>query len=360
MNLLKCASVLLGCMLAARLPAEERLVYALTHSAAGERTTEVFSLSPEGQAPSILFSDAASPVQLAFLPRSGLASLQMAVAGNRMFAPGTERPSRSGARGTAIYEFSLDGPGRYRKILDLPAGERVDQLIVDRGGTKLAYLSLSANNLTVFVHDVATGNLQHRLIMSKIAGGCTIDSLGWLPDDKTLFFTLGEGPEAFMSDADYKRIGTWVIGEDGTGPTRVSPPLGVLQKPGYRFISTYPPVMLGVVNGQYLFRLPLDKISGRTHEFNTLLVLADPHSEVKTEITLKQPQGLYWFLASTSGRHIAYTEQGPSRFVGKEHVVPPEHLWIQPLPAGEPKEMLSLDTGQERGTFLTLIGWTGD
>jgi hypothetical protein len=57
---------------------------------------------------------------------------------------------------------------------------------------------------------------------------------------------------------------------------------------------------------------------------------------------------------------VAYVQQLPSKYVGKNYIVSPEHVWIQPLPVGDAKEMLSLETGQERVTFLTLIGWMGE
>jgi hypothetical protein len=358
MNLLKVASIFLCCMLAARLSAGERLVYAVTHGAAGGRTTEVFAISPEETHPSRVFSDVSSPVILGFMSNSGTsAPSQTAVSGNRLYAPGKERALNSGAIATGIFEFSLDDPGRYRKILDMPAGERVDLLIVDGASTKLAYLSLSASRLTFFVHDVKTGSLLHQLDMAKVAGNCVVRGLGWLPDGKTLFFTLEEGVDGFMEDADYKRIGTWLIQDDGTLLTRLPASLGKLQEPGYR--SDSPPLMLGVVNGEYLFHPHLYK-PAKEAPSSTFLALSNPHSGTNAKIELQQPPGVSEFVLSHSGRYVAYVQQSRSKFVGNNHIVPPEHVWIKLLPAGEPREVLSLETGQERGLSLTLMGWMGD
>lgn len=128
-----------------------------------------------------------------------------AAAGNHMFTTGVERPLNSNARETGIFHLSLDGSDRYRKILDLPAGERVDWLTVSEDGTKVAYLSLSANGPTLFIHDAQTGNVLRKLDVGKIAGACPVRNVGWLPDNKTLLFTLEEGVDGFMEDADYKR-----------------------------------------------------------------------------------------------------------------------------------------------------------
>jgi hypothetical protein len=354
MNPLKVASFFLCCMLAARLAAGERLVYAVTHG----RTTEVFAIAPEETQPSRVFSDVSSPVILGFMSNSGAsAPSQTAVSGDRLFAPGKERALNSSARATGIFEFSLDGSGRYRKVLDLPAGERVDLLIADGTGTKLGYLSLSASRLIFFVHDVKTGRLLHQLDMAKVAGNCIVRGVGWLPDGKTLFFTLEEGVDGFMENADYKRIGNWLMQDDGTLLTRLPASLGKLQEPGYR--SDSPPLMLGVVNGGYLFHPYLYK-PAKEAPSSTFLALSDPHSGTNTKIDLQQPPGVSEFALSHSGRYVAYVQQGASKFVGNNYIVPPEHVWIKLLPTGEPREVLSLETGQERGLSLTLMGWMGD
>jgi hypothetical protein len=171
MTALKVASILFCVMLATKLSACEHLVYAVTHNA----TTEVFTISPDDIQPTRIFSDDSSPVMLGFMPRSGTSARpDTAVWGNRMFTPGKERSSSSGSRATGIFEFVLDGSPRPRKILNLPAGERVDLLTLSDDGTKLGYLSLSGTGLTLFVHDLQSGSLLHKIDMLKIAGGCIV------------------------------------------------------------------------------------------------------------------------------------------------------------------------------------------
>ncbi len=117
-----------------------------------------------------------------------------------------------------------------------------------------------------------------------------------------------------------------------------------------------PAVMLGVVNGQYLY-LRMDKLA-RTPPFIKFLSLSEPQLEKNTKVVL-QPD-LSSFVLAHSGRYIAYAQQGQSTVAGNTHIVPQEHVWIRSLPAGEPKEMFSLETGVERRTYLTLIGWMGE
>lgn len=342
--------MLLCGLLATRLLAAERLVYAVTHGGFLHSTTEVFSISSEGTPSQRVFTDDSTPLLLT-QPQTS------AVLGSRMFTPGIERPARSNVRATGIYEVSLDGSERYRKIFDLPAGERIDWLTVAGDGTKMAYLSLSSNALTLFIHDVKAGSLLRKLDMGKIAGPCPVRNLGWLSDNKTLLFTLQEGADGFMEDADYKHIGLWRMQDDGTALTQLPPSFGVVQEPGYRYFRNNPPVMLGVIDGEYLLQVPLQKIS-LSPPFNSFLALSDPHSGKTTKIVLSS--FLSAFTLSRSGRYIAYIQQEPSKFVGNKHIVPTEHVWIQPLPAGDPKEMFSMETGQERGMSLALIGWMGE
>jgi len=353
MKRLEFTLILLYALLAPKLSAGERLVYAVTHGSADNTGTEIFSIGPGDAQPTRVFSDVSSPVVLGFMPQAGTsAPFETAVIANRLFAPGKDRRLLTGPRATGIFEFSLDGSGRYRKILDLPAGERVDLLIANGDGTKLAYLSLGTS-LTLFIHDVKTGNLLHKIDMLKIAGGGIVRNACWLPDNRTIFFTLEPGPGD--DDNDYKLAGTWFMQEDGTALKRLSASLGVLHEPGYRSRSDSPPVMLGVVGGQYLFRDLMDNVSAVS--LSWFLALAEPQSGKSTKITLHQQTGVSELVPSHSGRYIAYVQQDPSRYVGKNYVVSPERVWIQPLPTGQPSEMLSLDTRQERRTNLTLIGW---
>jgi hypothetical protein len=348
-------SVLFCVMLAAKAFASERLIYAVTHNT----TTEFFSIAPEDTQSTRIFGDDSSPVLVAFMPHSGTSEHpDTAVLGKRMFTPGRERNSNSGNRATGIFEFGLDASAQSRKILDLPAGERVDLLTVADDGTKLAYLSLSATSLTIFVHDLKTGNLLHKIDMLKIAGGCIVRNIGWVPDNVRLFFTLEEGPDGFLSDADYKQIGTWLVGDNGTSLTHLPRTLGLLHEPGYRSMPDPAPTMLGVVNGRYLFQGLVQNLSA-TRQLTWILALAEPDSGTSTKIAL-QTEGVSDFLLSRSGHYIAYTQQAPSKFVGSKHIVPPAHLWARPLAVGDPKELFSMETGVESHAFLTLIGWTSE
>jgi hypothetical protein len=116
------------------------------------------------------------------------------------------------------------------------------------------------------------------------------------------------------------------------------------------------PTMLGVVNGRYLFQGLVQNLSA-TRQLTWILALAEPDSGTSTKIDL-QAAGLADFLPSRSGHYIAYTQQDPSKFVGSKHIVPPVHLWVRPLGAGDPKELLSMETGVENHISLTLIGWS--
>lgn len=249
----------------------------------------------------------------------------------------------------------MNASGHSRKILDLPAGERVDLLIVDRNATKLAYLSLSESALTLFIHDVKNGNLLHKLDMTKIAVNCVVRGLGWLPDNKTLFFTLDEGADGLMEDTDYQNVGTWLIQEDGTRLTRLPAALGKLQHAGYR--PGGQPLMLGVVSGAYLFDSKLYN-PAKGEPFRKLYALANPASGTNAEVPLEAVPGSSHFVRSPSGKLIAYTQQDRTTFVGGKATVPPVRLFIQLFPTGNPKEILTVDPGREVGLTITPMGWS--
>jgi hypothetical protein len=358
MNLVKCAILLLGFALPANLSAGERLVYAVNHGIVGDWNTEIFVVSPDNPQPTLIFSDETSPIKLGFLSTTGTsAPPQTVVFQNRLFAPGKERTSKSTARATGIFEFDLANSGKSRKILDLPTGERVDEMIVDGSASRLAYLSLGATNLSLFIHDIKTGNLLRKLDLTRIQGGCVLRNFSWLPDNKTLFFTLEEGVDGFMEDNDSKRIGAWTMLDDGTLQTRLPVALGKLQVAGYR--SDQPPILLGIVNGQYLLYPRLYQTSKPANS-SIFLALADPRSGASTAVTLETPPGLSAFTLSRSGRYLAYAQQDKAKFVGSSYVVSPVHLWAKSLPTGDAKELFSLDINKERGSWLAILGWASD
>lgn len=318
--------------------------------------TEIFSVAPGDAQPPRLFSDATSPVMLAFWPHEvdTAVPFQTAVVGNHLLAPGKERGSSSGPQPTGIYEFFLDGSGKYRKILDLPSGERVDLLVASGDGAKLAFLSLAATSLTLFIHDVKTD-------MLKIARSVTVRNAGWFPDNKTIFFIVEPGPEDDLDLAnDCKCMGTWLMKEDGTGLRHLPLSFGVLHENGYGPWSDVPPTMLGVVGGQYLFSVMMDDRISRPHTASSFLALSDPRTGKAVKVPLQHHLVLSQFGPSPSGQYIAYVQQNPRELVGNKFIVTPEHVWIQPTPAGDPKEVFSLETGQERGTYLTLVGWMSE
>lgn len=347
------ASIILCGTLATTVSASERLVYAVTRGGFGNSTTEIFAVSAEDPQPARLFTDESLPVVIGPIPRgSSTGPDPDVVLGNHMFAPGRQRSALYDV--TSIFEFFLDGSGRYRKLLDLPAGERVDLLTIAPDGTKLAYLSLRSGALTVFVHDVKTGSLLRKLDMYKIAGECPVRNLGWLPDNHTLFFTLEEGDNDAMEDADYKRLGTWLMHDDGTFLKHLPASVGAVQEEGYNSGPDLPPVMLGVVEGQYLFRVALYKRS-RTPPFQSFLALAGPSPGNSTKVVIEG--NLAGISLGRSGHHLGYLLQERSKYVGNVHVAPPVHLWIRNLSGGESKEILSMETGTERALVLTLLGW---
>lgn len=363
---LRTLAIVIVVTFAARCFASDRLVYAVTHNG----KSEIFSVSREDTQPKPVLSDEATTVKFGFMWRSGTgAHPDTAVLGNHMYAPGKELTSSSGGRATGIYDFALDGSGTVRKILDLPPEERVDLLSVTNDGSKLAYLSLTGNSLTLFVHDLKTGGLRHKIDVLKIAGGCNVSSIGWLQDNTTLSFTLEEGPADAPDDSEDNpqettvdepsvQVGTWLVHEDGTSLTHLPAPTGTLHEAGYRTLQDPPPVMLGEVDEKYIFEVALQNLTGKPQIFSAL-ALADPKSGESRRVT-PQGTGFSQFTVSRSGKFVAYIQRDADMFVGNKHVVPPTHLWIRPVAGGDAREMLSMEVSTETRTALTLIGWASE
>ncbi|HLW55251.1 MAG TPA: hypothetical protein VKW06_20650 [Candidatus Angelobacter sp.] len=358
MHVLRSVLLLFACAIPASLSAGERLVYAVTSSTGSASATEVFEVAPGDVHPTQVFSDATLPVALGFMPQGAYgAPFQTAIAGKRLFSPGKERSSSDSRRATGIYEFALDS-GKARKILDLVAPERVDLLAVDSTAATLAYLSLSANGLTLFVHDVATGKLLYQIDMTKIAGGCNVRNAGWLPDNRTIFFTLDEGADGFMSESDYKHVGSWLMNEDGTQLRKLPDSLSKMkpQGNGYRVLDD--PTMLGALHEQYLFDSHVYQSSGANGSRGFLL-LGNPKTGSNTSIAIDETPDAE-FILSASGNYIAFVQREDQKFVGGRPVAPIQHVRIRPLPSGDAREVFTFQGDAQHRNALTLLGWSSD
>lgn len=75
---------------------------------------------------------------------------------------------------------------------------------------------------------------------------------------------------------------------------------------------------------------------------------------------MRQSSGMAEFVLARNGLYVAFVARDRSKFVGKTLVVPPEHIWIQPFPSGDPKEMFSIETGSAQAVAVTIMGWTNE
>lgn len=109
--------------------------------------TDIFAVDPQGGTSRLIFSDAGAEVRL--LPaycRTGDWRV-MAAAGGRLFARGVERKLYTGGGPsfpTAVFERSVDGSGRARKVFDIEGEQRSDtlgHLFVSPSGAKIGYMN---------------------------------------------------------------------------------------------------------------------------------------------------------------------------------------------------------------------------
>ena len=204
--------------------AAESIVYAVTTGQPGRfpriAKTEIFALSPRGDQPRRVFSDAGMTF---LLVTSG--ERVMASTGVRIFAPGYDRKSyRSGlpTYPAAIYELSTDGSNRARKLFDLEGDggtSNYRDLFVSPSGAKLGHINSVEGKWFLFIHDTASGKLLLKMGLTPIALDCFVRTVGWMRDGKRLFFTLETGDVHVTSDPSYARAGSYLMPDAGGPPT---------------------------------------------------------------------------------------------------------------------------------------------
>jgi hypothetical protein len=332
--------------------AGEVLVYGIHHREQSGRLvrswTEVFSVAANGGAPVRLFSDESLPIELA--PSSSSATfphrkLLLAAAASR---------TGDYSRATSIYSIELDGSGRYNKLIDVAAGERVDELFTSTSGDKFAYLSHATATWSLFIHDGRNGRLLHRINLSRLLGGCNVDSMGWLNDDRTLYLNVSSpNGDPDVDDPSLKQLGAWLFREDGTGQDHLTARLAEPQLPGYRRIgaSDEPAQLIGQLpSGEFVFTLTVQKWPAEYSLLRNVIATAGLHSAAMSPLPLDDSYGPPLnSLLSPSGKNVAYGSTG-------ETIKDSKTLFIRPLSSGH---ALSVEKLPKNSSVIALylFGW---
>jgi hypothetical protein len=327
----------------------------------GNEKTEIYSVSMIDGKHSLLFSD--EGMNLEITPTGATLGVGKAYARAVLREWHTTPNPGVDAQPTALYEISLDGSNRSRRLFETQPGET--PALVNRQTQKAVFQgSINGSRDVVFIYDASTWKLLHSWDLAKLSQphcpGCFPMSYGWLADGDRLFFNLDTADEDDdASDPPYVP-GTYTATADGADLGGLPKHAGQLRLSGYsRQPDTFPYLIGQLSNGDYLFRdyglkdRPSPKVP---RESGLFLVLTDSDFHLKKQILLQRPS-IRAFYLSPSGKYLAYVENRQVPNYRNE-----SHLWGKDLESGEEKELFvapppNLPESPEPNVAFTVLGW---
>ncbi len=165
----------------------------------GDNFTNIYRLTNDGKV-TRLYSDLHSDMVINYPCGSGGARAGLVlIANNRAFAVGTLRDPDSFhidcPRNQNIYELYLDGTNRYKFIAKAQGGGyTIADPFIDHSGAQIGYLGAEGDNrkTQIVLQDTKSGKILNEIPVSKYENNAdtSLASVGWLDDDKTLFFSV--------------------------------------------------------------------------------------------------------------------------------------------------------------------------
>ena len=333
-------------------PPEQKIV-----SVRNSWKTEVYSISIETGRRTLLFSDAGPNFEI-------LAPNIMALHADKAYARGVERYWSTGpavgvfSHPEAIYELTLDGSNRFRKLFEIDAKNPASELFLNPDGSELASIGDSVGYM-VSTHAVSSGALLHSWnampLFQKHCPDCLPVSHGWLADGKGLFFTLEIGDLDGDSPAPNDAVGTYLLTEEGKDAGSIPALEGMPNVAGFRRDPEGAPWLLGQSpQGVYIFwdfGFEPESHSPPPAQAQSFAVLADRDGHTIRALRIRAsgpPMRL-----SASGRFLAYLERRTLKNYQSDY-----HLWIKDLRDGTEKELSwPLAASSPPGLGSNIIGW---
>ena len=328
--------------------------------------TDIFAVDPETGKQRLVFSDAHSEFLL--LPGSD-AQIDVLAGGPRIFSRAMDRklyakdPAFSPA---ALYELSANGSGKARKIFDIPIedgmGSNVRMLFVSPTGAKIGYIRTSQGKQYLFLHETSTGKLLRKLDLTENMGNMSVTTIGWMPDETRLFFTLNRTDEDDEWTNPDSLMGSYVMKEDGTGRERIAPEEQMHPSlPGLNKDVKVSAILLGVLpDGRYLLR---DVLMGppSAHPGTYVYILAsgccsDQAKKVQKIFPLEMPGELHPFRLSHSTNELAVVAT-QHKFGPGNASADSKTFWIFDVESGKQRNLLSFTAKQDSSNWIGLIGW---
>jgi len=253
-----------------------------------------------------------------------------------------------------IYELSLDGSNRFRKIAD---AQKEGRAVLNPQATKAA--AESADAQSILIYSIPDWKLIATLDLTKLAKAhcpsCTPTAYGWMADGNRLYVEIVVVGEEDDDEAKADHPGTYILSPDEGDLGAIPAETGAFHLAGYvhpnfierRFIGQLP-------DGRYLFLDFGAKQGMPLNQTEPFLVISGLASKPQKYFPLKFQIG-GWI--SPSGRYLAFTERRQTPDYRTEL-----HLWVKDLESGEEKELLSTappnpPSSPEPNVALFVLGW---
>lgn len=332
----------------------------------GYRKTEIYSVSMTDGKRTLVFSDQGMNFEIT--------PVNPAAAAGKAYVVGVEREWRgmphpgAYADPPAIYEISLDGANKFRRLFAVRPNQT--SIEFNRDARKAAFETFEDGKYMVFIYEVPSWKLLHNWELTSLINAhcpaCLPMSSGWLADGKRLFINLDFGAEDDDDDsastaAKVQNLpGTYLSSDDGADIGALLPQAIHLEFPGYTKQSNTIPYLIGQLSdGSYDFRdfaLRKDPAPKPPVELEPFLVQIAPDLSVRQLVPLKKLR-LGNYALSPSGRYLAYVEDRQVPNYRTER-----HLWAVDLQSGAETELFVAPPPNPPGSLdpnvtLTIVGW---
>lgn len=338
--------------------AAEKLLYAIrteqTERYPYSKKTQIFSVDVDKKESKLVFSD--ENTSLALLSKRGMPTNPADVlisSKNKVFAHAVERSLDSGKwynSKASIYELSIDGSNQFRKIFDVLGEQSLSEMFVNPAGTKIGYINYLDQKTFIFTHETNTGRLLNKIDVSNIFLDCFASSIGWMPDGNSLYFTLVAGDVHVTSEESYKKVGSYLIKDNGKDLVKLPESLVLLPLPKDSWRGPDPPKFIGSLPEDiYIFKdIKAKKGEGRQIIYSNIIYSINNKTKSKEEIPLKISGMIDYLKISFSGEKLSFIEKSlPDRL---------ENLWIKDLKSKEESKVFSFFQKPFK-SYFGVVGW---
>ncbi len=318
------------------------------------RKTEIYSVSVLAGKPVLLFSDAGLNIEIR---PAGWAQADKAYMNTIRREWRTAPIPGAYADPEAVYEISLDGSRRFRRLVDKQ--ENQAPILLNGQHTKALVEAFVNGKYTIAIYNVPSWNRLCSWELTKITAAhcpdCMPLAFGWLADGNRLFFNLDLGDDDSIDPSNHNVPGIYLVSDDGTDLGGLSPSAPA-ELAGYAHANYAGRNLLAQLpDGSYLFQDYYIRKGRSPGEPEPFLVISNPEAKAEKHFPLKPRTGSW--SVSPSGKYLACIEERQVRNYQTER-----HLWVKNLDSGEEKELAASPapnppTSPEPNIMLTVLGW---